>query len=44
MPNFPHHTEALMEMPHCNNADVRDAILASKSSYSCGPYGYPQNF
>ena len=33
-----------MEMPHFTTAEVRDAILACKSSYSCGPDGCPSKF
>ena len=42
--DFPHFTDALMEMPRFTTAEVRDAILASKSSYSCGPEGCQSKF
>ena len=41
MPDFPHGTGAFVEMLHFTTVELRDAILACKSSYSCGPDGYP---
>ena len=42
--DYPHCTDALMEMPQFTTEEVRDAILACKSSYSCGPDGCPSKF
>ena len=44
LPYFPRRTDALMKMQHFTTAEVRDAFLASKSSYSCGPDGCPSKF
>ena len=35
MPDFPHYTDALKDMPHFTTSKVRGVILACKSSYSC---------
>ena len=44
LPDFPHRSDVLMEMPHFTTAKVRDVILACKSSYTYGPNGCPSKF